>query len=305
MSDRATDDRVDAEVGRALATLAAGRERVYYDADADAPVRARYYAAIDESESPEQLFHSLGVLLEHTHAPRLPYKPAERVYPWVDLHPDGRLLQHLLRQGLRPRAVHPRRRRDRAPARGAPAGARAARVHARSARVRGRLRRARARAAVQLRARRAAVVVRQARADARRPAPPVRLRAALQQLPRQHAVLRLPRLRGAADVATAGAARLRASSRWPARGRWRGRRCTSCCATRARSVTRRASCSASACACCCDWHRANPVEEYERHRNAAIAEAQGNRNPLIDHPEWAGADRLRGELRRLTRLRPS
>ena len=92
MSDRATDDRVDAELGRALATLAASREQVYYDADADASVRARYYAAIDESESPEQLFHSLGVLLEHTHAPRLPYKPAERVYPWVDLHPDGRLV---------------------------------------------------------------------------------------------------------------------------------------------------------------------------------------------------------------------
>ena len=26
---------------------------------------------------------------------------------------------------------------------------------------------------------------------------------------------------------------------------------------------------------------------YERHRNAAIFERQGNRNPLIDHPEWA------------------
>ena len=36
-----------------------------------------------------------------------------------------------------------------------------------------------------------------------------------------------------------------------------------------------------------DWHRANPVKEYERHRNAAIGELQGNRNPLIDHAEWA------------------
>ena len=36
-----------------------------------------------------------------------------------------------------------------------------------------------------------------------------------------------------------------------------------------------------------DWHATNPVDEYERHRNAAIAETQGNRNPLIDHPEWA------------------
>ena len=36
------------------------------------------------------------------------------------------------------------------------------------------------------------------------------------------------------------------------------------------------------------WHAADPVTEYERHRNAAIFEQQGNRNPLIDFPEWAG-----------------
>ena len=35
------------------------------------------------------------------------------------------------------------------------------------------------------------------------------------------------------------------------------------------------------------WHEAEPAGEWERHRNAAIAEMQGNRNPLIDHPEWA------------------
>jgi endonuclease G, mitochondrial len=36
-----------------------------------------------------------------------------------------------------------------------------------------------------------------------------------------------------------------------------------------------------------DWHRAAPVTDYERHRNAAIFAIQGNRNPLIDFPEWA------------------
>jgi len=35
------------------------------------------------------------------------------------------------------------------------------------------------------------------------------------------------------------------------------------------------------------WHEDDPVIEYERHRNAAIFTKQGNRNPLIDHPEWA------------------
>jgi len=31
----------------------------------------------------------------------------------------------------------------------------------------------------------------------------------------------------------------------------------------------------------------HPVDEYEGNRNAAIHEAQGNRNPLIDHPGLA------------------
>ena len=35
------------------------------------------------------------------------------------------------------------------------------------------------------------------------------------------------------------------------------------------------------------FHEQFPVEDYERHRNAAIFAVQGNRNPLIDHPEWA------------------
>ena len=35
------------------------------------------------------------------------------------------------------------------------------------------------------------------------------------------------------------------------------------------------------------WHKAKSVSLYERHRNQEIFYLQGNRNPLIDHPEWA------------------
>ncbi|GGL96000.1 hypothetical protein GCM10010841_00550 [Deinococcus aerophilus] len=36
------------------------------------------------------------------------------------------------------------------------------------------------------------------------------------------------------------------------------------------------------------WHAAQPPGDWERHRNAEIFTRQGNRNPLIDHPGWAG-----------------
>lgn len=36
-----------------------------------------------------------------------------------------------------------------------------------------------------------------------------------------------------------------------------------------------------------NWSEAEPVSPYEQHRNQAIFEAQGNRNPLIDFPELA------------------
>lgn len=35
------------------------------------------------------------------------------------------------------------------------------------------------------------------------------------------------------------------------------------------------------------WHRSFPVTLYEKHRNREIFLKQGNRNPLIDHPEWS------------------
>lgn len=34
------------------------------------------------------------------------------------------------------------------------------------------------------------------------------------------------------------------------------------------------------------WHKNSAPDEYELHRNRAIFKKQGNRNPLIDYPEW-------------------
>lgn len=35
------------------------------------------------------------------------------------------------------------------------------------------------------------------------------------------------------------------------------------------------------------WHKEDPVDDFERSRNQVIYEAQGNRNPFIDKPEYA------------------
>ncbi|MGM7634687.1 endonuclease [Bacillus sp. Hm123] len=36
-----------------------------------------------------------------------------------------------------------------------------------------------------------------------------------------------------------------------------------------------------------EWHKQDPVDDFEKNRNNVIQEWQGNRNPFIDHPEWA------------------
>ena len=71
----------------ALADLESGGDVPYYDEAADAEARQAYYRGI-EAPSAELL----SGLLEQTHTTRPSYSPLNRLYPWIDLHPDLSLI---------------------------------------------------------------------------------------------------------------------------------------------------------------------------------------------------------------------
>lgn len=73
----------------ALAELERSRTRVYYDEEADAADRAAYYGNLELPASAAAAFAALHALLFDTHGTRLSYSPSRNVYPWVDLHEGG------------------------------------------------------------------------------------------------------------------------------------------------------------------------------------------------------------------------
>jgi endonuclease I len=80
-----------AVVDEALASLAAHRDRPYYDSAADADAVAQYYRTIDHAANGAELMDTLKTLVTQTHTHTPKYKPTVMVYPWVDLYPDRQL----------------------------------------------------------------------------------------------------------------------------------------------------------------------------------------------------------------------
>jgi endonuclease I len=81
----------DAELGAALAELNSAPTRPYYDEDTDSAARTAYYAGVDDGASPPDLYRTLSELVTRTHTNKPAYRPSVRVYPWVDLRDDLRL----------------------------------------------------------------------------------------------------------------------------------------------------------------------------------------------------------------------
>jgi len=270
---------------RALGILADTRDRLYYDSDADSAARDAFYADVDLTEDPADAA-AVSALLARTHTRPRDYSPSEELYPWVDVHPDGHL--HNIYSGAR---LDPEE---------------AIRQDTRIA---------------QLRRDRLTDVVRTRAVMA-----PRELHEAAQQIAGElhfnceHVVPQswfrksepmrgdlhhlfacesnCNSFRGNTPFAELGDSEpvVRGCGRKvgdtgfePVTGKGPAARATLYFLLRYPGVIgdEARELQVAALPTLLAWHGQDPVSEYERHRNAAIAEAQGNRNPLIDVPELA------------------
>jgi endonuclease G len=98
MSGRQLMDALDAaaserasDVMQALEEAADAQTRTYYDQERDDADRESYFKGIDDPSQSEAFFFALHDLLESSHHTQPDYKPMLEVYPWVDLQPDLRI----------------------------------------------------------------------------------------------------------------------------------------------------------------------------------------------------------------------
>ncbi|MEU1185069.1 endonuclease [Streptomyces sp. NPDC005820] len=276
---------VEKDVTAALVNLRLAQDRPYYDRTADQAAREAYYAGVGDL-SGDALRRALTDLLERTHAPRPRYKPIRLVYPWVDLHQDGRL--HSIYSG-----------RDFSPEEFIRADAAVA--ESRLTRVRELL----------LHESTAGPAEFEAEFDALEDSMPFNC----EHVVPQSWFAKLEPMRGdlhhlfacesgcnsfrgnfpyidfpGFQEAVRDACGMREQEGFePQQGKGTVARATLYFLLRYPGLVGDAprEFPAERVPTLLTWHDSEPVSEYEQHRNAAVAEIQGNRNPLIDHPDWA------------------
>ncbi|MEV5935115.1 endonuclease [Streptomyces sp. NPDC052079] len=275
---------VEKDVDAALTSHRLARERPYYDRTADHAARDAYYAHVGGGG--DALRRALTTLLTETHEPQPKYKPMRLVYPWVDLHKDGRL--HSIYSG-RDFSAEELIRSD------------ATVAEARLARVQELL----------LQESTAGPAEFEAEFDALESSLPFNCEHVVpqswfaKQEPMRGDLHHLfacevgcNSFRGNFpyvdfpdfDEAVRDACGMRESTGFePQDGKGAVARATLYFLLRypgqVGDVAREFP--EDRLPVLLRWHENEPVSEYELHRNAAVAEIQGNRNPLIDHPEWA------------------
>ena len=242
----------------ALAEHAAARERPYFEEESDGAAAEQYYAGAD----PE--YKTLSTLLESTHRKRPGYSPAAELYPWVDLQPDRKLRSLYTGEEYEPEELIEE----------------AAAIEERRAQLTS------AAQEEALEPYNCEHTVPQSWFDHQEP-----MRGDLHHL--FTCERKCNSFRGNTpytdfpdylEVVREECGKSESSGFEPWRGKGPAARATLYFTLRYPKLGKY---SEETLALLLEWHQNNEVGEYERHRNAAIFERQGNRNPLIDHPEWA------------------
>jgi endonuclease G, mitochondrial len=269
---------------QALAELAAAGEREYVDDAADRAAAERYYADIDPDVGAVEFFTSLSQLLGTTHRTRPEYRPSVELYPWIDLQSDGRLRSVYTQEVYDPRALIEE----------------ASEIEARRQAFRAARRAERAPDARTLEAQ----VEREEPYNCEHTVPqgwfahdePMRgdlhhLFTCERQCNNFRANSPFADYENQLDKIRESCGCSEAAGFEPWAGKGLVARATLYFLLRyPKSLDNRdpqGEYTQESVAMLVGWHDAEPVSEYERHRNAAIFERQGNRNPLIDHPDWA------------------
>jgi endonuclease I len=279
------EETVGGAVEAALTKLEAAQDEPYYDEAADQSASQRYYEGLDVLEG-ERLRAALAELLERTHDRRPAYKPMQWVYPSVDLHPDGLLRSIYSGKTFSPEEL----------------------IEADAA-----IERSRTERMVEFNLGETALGPSELRAEA----------AAIEEaLPyncehvvcqswfSEHEPMRgdihhlfacesgCNSFRGnfpyfdypeTQEIAREACGRREHDGFEPGGGKGPVARATLYFLLRYRGLIGDGEheLTPDRLAMVLAWHEEDPVSDYERHRNYAIAELQGNRNPIIDHPDWA------------------
>lgn len=274
------------QLAEALAALEQGRRRPYYERAADEAKRDAYYQGLSRRRSKAAFFGDISELLGRTHEPQLRYAPSRHVYPWVDLQPNGMLRSIYTAEEYDPGDFI---RED-------------FRVEQqRATRLRERMTREASMTAAQVQEALDVLeaqlpfncehVVPQSWFDKREP-----MRGDLHHLfacesrcnsfRRNTPYFEFPDFD---EALRRGCGMAEGEKFEPSHGKGPVARATLYFLLRYPGEINRAvhEYDEDRLELLLDWHEQEPPTEYELHRNAAIFELTGNRNPLIDFPEWA------------------
>ncbi len=83
------DVRAVPEFQNAIKELAESKSKPYYDRVADEKDKQNYYAHLAQNADGADLYRALNTLLTQTHTTKPSYDPLKHVYPWIDLHDEN------------------------------------------------------------------------------------------------------------------------------------------------------------------------------------------------------------------------